>query len=102
MINSVLSSIQKKDIIIDNDKLTDILKTTFDLSGYFKSKSVATNQIEYLIDAVIPFTEKFKEDLTKLDRFLYDPDLMKTFEKSPSTTSNVNLRLNIAARYLNK
>lgn len=102
MINSVLNHIQKKEIVIEDEKLHIILKATLDLSSYFKKKVVETNQIEYLLDAVIPFVDKFKDNINLLEPFLADTELANTFEKSPSTTSNVNLRLNIAARHLNQ
>ena len=101
MINHVLNEIQKKSIVFNEHDLNKILKITLHLSLWLKEINIITNQIEYIIDAVMPFVDKIEDDFNILKPFLNDDDLKTTFEKSPSTTSNVNLRLNIAAKHLN-
>lgn len=102
MINFVLNEIQRKSITIDDNNLNKILEHTLKLNIWLKSEGVISNQIEYIIDAIIPFIDKFEGQYDLIFPFLNDPELIKTFDRSPSTTSNVNLRLSLAAKYLNR
>ena len=50
---------------------------------------------DYVIDAIIPFVDRLitDEDIAKTEPIFSDESVMKTLEKSPATTSNVNERL---------
>ncbi len=90
MINGTLQELQNGKLSIDKDELTKILDATINLKIELVSESYA----DYIIDALIPFVvndyKKIKENIQSL---VTDSRIMKTLEKSQSTTSNVNARL---------
>lgn len=91
MINNVLQDIQKGSVSIEREKLLHILNTTLKLKKSFGSILNA----DYVIDAIIPFVDRLitDEDVAKTEPIFSDESVIKTLEKSPATTSNVNERL---------
>ena len=90
MINNVLVELQKKEINIDDSVIHTIINKTIELSCMLEGNSYK----EYFIDSLIPFTTtKWEAICQKFDQIINDPDILKTFEKSPATTTNVNDRL---------
>ena len=91
MINNVLQDIQKGSVSIEREKLLHILNTTLKLKKSFGNILNA----DYVIDAIIPFVDRLitDEDIAKTEPIFSDEAVMKTLEKSPATTSNVNERL---------
>ena len=91
MINNVLQDIQKGSVSIEREKLLHILNTTLKLKKSFGNILNA----DYVIDAIIPFVDCLitDEDIAKTEPIFSDESVMKTLEKSPATTSNVNERL---------
>lgn len=89
MINMVLQKTQIKDII-NKDEVYEILNNTISLLD----KLDGVEGKDYIVDACIPFIiSKHKILYDKLDEIKSDDVILKTLIKSPSTTSNVNLRL---------
>lgn len=101
MINGVLQGIQNKSIIIEDEKLYQILNFTLNLGIWLIDNQIEKNQIDHIIDVFIPFIEKINGDFESIRPIITDPDFLSTFDKSPSTTTNVNSRLNIAFNRLN-
>lgn len=98
MINNILESFQKGKNTISEDDLLTILKKTMDLKVLIGTVANA----DYIIDALIPFCiERPKEVIEKVGIILSDYSIKKTLEKSPATTSNVNLRLKLVRDILN-
>lgn len=91
MINNVLQDIQKGAISINKEKLLLLLHTTLKLRSFYGDIPNA----DYVIDALIPFVDLISEEknLADLEGVFTDTLVMKTLEKSPATTSNVNERL---------
>lgn len=89
MINSVLSDLQKRTLIIDSDILDRIMNATLQLCLIFKDQP---NSI-HLVDSSIYFAtinlEKFR---TIADAIKTDGVIQDTLSKSATTTSNVNAR----------
>ena len=89
MINNVLQSFQNNEITISNYNLIQILEATMDMKKLLNIKNA-----DYIIDSCIPFAITKKERLmTKLNDIKNDQIILNTLEKSPSTTTNVNKRL---------
>lgn len=101
MINNVLQSIQNKSIIIDEQQLEKILSFTLNLGIWLIENQTVKIQIDHIIDVCVPFIDKIDNDFESIRSIMIDPDFLKTFEKSLSTTTNVNSRLKIAARHFN-
>lgn len=91
MINNVLQDIQKGKISIEEERLLLLLDTTLKLKSTYRSIA----NVDYVIDAVIPFVDTINTDsgLVNLEDIFTDDMIRKTLEKSPATTSNVNERL---------
>lgn len=97
MINDVLQSFQKKTVILSNDKIINILEKTLILMKLLKGNQYS----EYLVDSLIPFVSEYwnlVED--RFSQIISDEQILKTFEKSPSTTANVNERIKRVAEIL--
>lgn len=91
MINNVLQDIQKGNISIPKEKLLLLLHTTLRLKRLYSGIPNA----DYVIDSLIPFVDLISEEkkIVDLESVFTDTLVMKTLEKSPATTSNVNERL---------
>lgn len=99
MIDNMLQSFQKKEKIVKNDDIEQILNNTIELMEILKDNI----DKEYLIDACIPFSLSNWEKLkNKIDTITEDIDMKNTFEKSKATTSNVNKRVSIVYDILNR
>lgn len=89
MINDVLYEIQQRNIIIDSENILSIIQQTIQLLIRFKENS----NKQYLIDACIHYAvlnpQKFMEIANVIET---DDAILKTLEKSPQTTTNVNDR----------
>jgi hypothetical protein len=101
MINNVLQNIQNKTLIIDEEQLAKILHFTLSLGIWLIDNQTVKVQIDHIIDVCIPFIDKINDDFESIRAIMEDPDFLSTFEKSLSTTTNVNSRLKIAARHFN-
>jgi hypothetical protein len=101
MINNVLQSIQNQSIKITDDQLAAVLNFTIELGNWLKEQETPKAQIDYIIDAFIPFNDLIKENFEVTSAILEDAEFLETFAKSPSTTTNVNLRLNIVSKFFN-
>lgn len=92
MINDVLEKFQKKDVSVnfDKDLIIKILDKTMYLLIQFKEK----NSIYFLdacIRCAVDFENLFNDDL--VNKIKKDEIIQETFEKSASTTKNVNKRI---------
>ncbi len=97
MINDVLYNIQKKSIKIEKDKVNDIIENTIKLLEYFKQNTYS----QYMVDSCIPFAMKIPEKFwSKIKDVADSEEIKKTLEKSPSTTSKVNLRIELISNIL--
>lgn len=97
MINKVLQDFQKKCITIEKDTVQTLLDVTLKLRVELKD----TPNADYLIDAIIPFAlDQNSNIFEKLNDIISNDKVQSTFEKSPATTSNVNLRLNCVSNIL--
>jgi uncharacterized membrane protein len=89
MINNVLQDIQRKRIQIEKSKVLQIIEETIQLMLCLKE----FKDSQYLLDACIYFAVEEKELFyKKLPQIMMDQEILETFEKSASTTSNVNQR----------
>lgn len=100
MINNVLQGIQNQSINIPDEQLGNILNFTLHLGNWLRNKT-EKSQVDHIIDVFVPFIELLGGEFDKILPIIGDADFLQTFVKSPSTTTNVNLRLNIAHRILN-
>lgn len=97
MINKVLQDFQKKSITIEKDTVQTLLDVTLKLRVELKD----TPNADYLIDAIIPFSlDQNWNIFEKLNDIISNDKVQSTFEKSPATTSNVNLRLKYVSNIL--
>ncbi|KEI87339.1 hypothetical protein N492_10100 [Clostridium botulinum B2 267] len=99
MINDILSGLQNGTIYIDDNTVSRIIDETIKLMDKFKSTG---SKRKYLVDACIYFAVNDQQFYEKIDKIIYDKDIDKTFTKSPSTTSNVNERLERIISILNE
>lgn len=99
MINDILSRLQKGSICIDDDIVSRIIDETIKLMDKFKGTG---SRRKYLVDACIYFAVNNEQVYEKIDKIIDDEVIGKTFEKSPSTTSNVNKRLERIISILNE
>lgn len=92
MINNVLEKFQKKDIGIRLEKETviKILDKTMYLLTVFKDNN-STYFIDCCIRCAVDYSDKFNDIL--VSKIKNDKIINETFEKSASTTKNVNTRL---------
>lgn len=98
MINCVLEKLQKKEIQIEESVIQTIIQKTLVLLQILKENKYK----EYLIDALIPFViDKWNDIESKIEDIESDTDILSTLEKSPSTTKNVNERLESINSILN-
>lgn len=91
MINNVLQNIQKGNMVVEKDVLMQILENTI----YLRKKFAGVLNVDYIIDAAIPFVENFSfmENNEKARSIFDDAEIRNTLIKSPATTSHVNERL---------
>lgn len=101
MINSVLQGIQNQSIKISDEQLMKILIFTLNLGNWLITNKIPKVQIDHIIDVFIPFIDLLDDKFDSILPIIKDPAFLETFVKSVSTTTNVNLRLNIAHRILN-
>lgn len=98
MINDVLYNIQKKSIDISDDTVSDIILNTIELLKYFEDN---IQSCQYLVDSCIPFAIKMKDKFWKNIGAINDnEDIRESLEKSPSTTSKVNSRIQAICKIL--
>lgn len=90
MINDVLYKLQNKEIVIQQDILINIIEQTIQLMIRYSENTAK----QYLVDACIHFAvlnpQKLMEKSKQIEE---DPEIVASLEKSPSTTTNVNLRI---------
>lgn len=90
MINNVLQELQKQSREIEYEQVIAILDATLALCVQHKGEA----NTDYVIDSLIPFVFDPGIDIVECYvKVIADPIVLKTLEKSPSTTSNVNERL---------
>lgn len=98
MINKVLCKLQNKEIIIQPAVLISIIEQTIQLMIRFSENPAK----HYLVDACIHFAvlnpQKFLEKSKQIEE---DSQIVMSLEKSPSTTTNVNLRIKRVSEILN-
>lgn len=98
MINDVLYKLQNKEIVIENDVIVTIIEQTIQLLMRFSGDS----NKHYLVDACIPFAVLNPQKLLdKCNEIEHDDDIVKSLEKSPSTTTNVNIRVKRVKEIMN-
>lgn len=103
LINSILSSFQmtnysKKARRVDDIPLQNILEKTLDILEFFRGKN-SESYLECCIKVAVDRSEKFDQIKEEIRT---NQDIIDTFEKSKSTTSNVNKRLKIVYSLINK
>ena len=98
MINNVLQDIQKRNTTIEKETLLLLLDTTLILKRIYGGVPNA----DYVIDTIMPFVDLINtaDGLINLESVFSDSEIMRTLEKSPATTSNVNRRLCLARKLL--
>lgn len=97
MIDDVLDSFQKKEKIVKEENILNVLKNTIELIKIFKDNP----NKEYLIDAFIPFSLcNWDVLIANINNIIQDEEMQITFEKSKATTSNVNKRVEIIKKHL--
>ncbi|PAM93182.1 hypothetical protein B4N84_19585 [Flavobacterium sp. IR1] len=101
MINSVLQGIQNQSIKITDDQLKNILIFTLNIGNWLITNKIPKAQIDHIIDVFVPYIDILDGAFDKISPVITDPNFLATFVKSPSTTTNVNLRLNIANSIIN-
>lgn len=90
MINTILQEIQCNKILIDQNDVKNIIDKTVDLLVLFEDFQFNK---DFLVDACIPFRNKTIEDFANCkDVIVKDSIILSTFQKSPGTTTNINLR----------
>lgn len=98
MINDVLYKLQIKEISLEKEIIYNIINQTIKLLIRFASHSSK----QYLVDSCIHFAvlnpEKFMEKSMEIES---DPEINESLIKSPSTTTNVNLRIKRVKAILN-
>lgn len=98
MINDVLYKIQKKSIKIDDKIIKIIIESTMKLLEKFDG----VDGCQYLVDSCIPFAVKYPELIwEKIDQIKDNSEILKTINKSATTTSNVNKRIDKIIDILN-
>lgn len=97
MIDNVLQSFQKEEISFKEEIIKTLLDNTIEMLELFSDNS----NKEYLIDACIPFSISYRDELYKnIDKIINNEDIQETFLKSKTTTSNVNKRVKIIKNLL--
>ncbi|RHO81314.1 hypothetical protein DW058_12840 [Clostridiaceae bacterium AF42-6] len=78
MINNVLQDIQKGKIQVDADKIRHLLDITLGLKKAFGN----IPNVDYVIDAIVPFTESFNssKELMEITTVFSDEIIKKTLE----------------------
>jgi len=102
MINNVLAQYQKGEIQLDKDNIKDIFYKTMLMLKELKKINIK-NGADNIIDSLIPFHRELNERnvYNTLSSLVNNDEYMETFEKSPSTTKNVNKRLEIVSKFFN-
>ena len=99
MINTVLQELQEGTTTLDNETTNKIITATLKLLDLFKDN----NYKDYLVDSCIPFAVDDLELISqKVDKIITDSEVLKSLEKSPGTTSNVNCRIERIQSILNE
>lgn len=103
LINTILSSFQstihrEKARNIADIPLQEILEKTLDILEYFSGKN-SESYLECCIKIAVDRTEEFEKIKEEIK---HNQEIIKTFEKSKSTTSNVNKRLAIVYSLINE
>ncbi len=98
MINYVLQKAQDKSIKFSESQVMRILNLTFQI----KKKFLKVDGIDYIMNSCIPFYEQEELLMSKMEDIIGDYEISKSLEKSPATTSNVNLRLSRVKMILSK
>lgn len=89
MINDVLYEIQQKNIKLDSETVLSIIQQTIQLLIRFKENP----NRQYLIDACIHYAVFNPQKLMELSSQIEKDDvILESLEKSPQTTTNVNIR----------
>lgn len=98
MINDVLYKLQNKELIIPQGVLINIIEQTIQLMIRFSENPAK----QYLVDACIHFAvlnpQKLMEKSKQIEE---DTQIVNSLEKSPSTTTNVNLRIKRVNQIMN-
>lgn len=98
MINDILYKLQNKEIVIPNEVLLKIIEQTIQLMIRFSGNPGK----QYLVDACIHFAvlnpQKLMEKSEQIEK---DSQIALSLEKSPSTTTNVNLRIKQVNKIMN-
>lgn len=98
MINDVLYKLQNKELVIPQGVLINIIEQTIQLMIRFSENSAK----QYLVDACIHFAvlnpQKLMEKSKQIEE---DTQIVNSLEKSPSTTTNVNLRIKRVNQIMN-
>ncbi len=98
MINDILYKLQNKEIVIQKDVLLKIIEQTIQLMIRFSENPGK----QYLVDACIHFAVLNPQKLLeKSEQIEKDSQIVLSLEKSPSTTTNVNLRIKRVNEILN-
>lgn len=103
LINSILSSFQstnhkEKARRVADIPLQNILEKTLDILEYFSGKN-SESYLECCIKVAVDQAEEFEKIKESIKA---NQEIIDTFEKSKSTTSNVNKRLQIVYSLINK
>lgn len=98
MINDVLYKLQNKELVIPQGVLINIIEQTIQLMIRFSENPAK----QYLVDACIHFAvlnpQKLMEKSKQIEE---DTQIVNSLEKSPSTTTNVNLRIKRVNQIMN-
>lgn len=98
MINDVLYKLQNKELVIPQGVLINIIEQTIQLMIRFSENPAK----QYLVDACIHFAvlnpQKLMEKSKQIEE---DIQIVNSLEKSPSTTTNVNLRIKRVNQIMN-
>lgn len=112
MINNVMQKFQndEKDTFVKIEEINKICQMTYLLKIELnkpKYKEIEQNNdlsttSEYTVDSMVALSNKYSEsDIEQILESIYqDERFLKTFEKSPSTTSMVNERLKVVYEYV--
>lgn len=97
MIDEILQCFQIKGKDLDDKTIKIVLDKTIELMKIFKDDS----NREYLVDACIPFSLEYWDDLmNNINNIIENEEIKKTFIKSKATTSNVNKRVEVIKKLL--
>ncbi|MCT4687303.1 DUF262 domain-containing protein [Vallitalea sp.] len=101
MINTILAELQQNPERLQDEELDKILEQTIKLMLNLKNK-VPVKYIKNLTDVCIYFAVKREDFYNFFDKIISDDEIIKSLEKSPTTTSNVNKRVKRISDILNE